>query len=92
MTARLGADPAPVAPDGDAYDAGALQDDARLLLDSRLAAETLRTVWRAAAGGRDPGADVLGLLRLIVASAEDRIARESAGSSPGDAFPDGTSR
>ncbi|MEU9157182.1 hypothetical protein AB0D59_43225 [Streptomyces sp. NPDC048417] len=80
----------PVVPDGDADDARALRDDARLLLDSRLPAETLRTVWRAAAAGQDPGPDVLGLLRRIVESAEDRIAREAAGLSSGDTFFDGT--
>ncbi|WP_181801504.1 hypothetical protein [Streptomyces shenzhenensis] len=82
----LGTGSTRVAPDGDADDARALRDDARLLLDSRLPAETLRTVWRAAAAGQDPGPDVPGLLRQIVESAEHRIAREAAGPSPGDTF------
>ncbi|MER5527144.1 hypothetical protein ABT075_21520 [Streptomyces sp. NPDC002677] len=90
LIATLGTGLTPVVPDGDADDARALRDDARLLLDSRLPAETLRTVWRAAAAGQDPGPDVPGLLRRIVESAEDRIAREAAGLSSGDTFFDGT--
>lgn len=90
LIATLGTGSTPVAPDGDADDARALRDDARLLLDSRLPAETLRTVWRAAAAGQDPGPDVPDLLRRIVESAEDRIAREAAGLSSGDTFFDGT--
>ncbi|MEU9456345.1 hypothetical protein [Streptomyces sp. NPDC048277] len=86
---ELGTGSAPVVPDGDADDARALRDDARLLLDSGLPAETLRTVWRAAAGGQDSGPDVPGLLRRIVESAEDRIAREAAGPSSGDPLFDG---
>ncbi|WP_234540027.1 hypothetical protein [Streptomyces shenzhenensis] len=89
LIARLGTGLTPVAPDADADDARALRDDARLLLDSRLPAETLQTVWRAAAG-QDPGPDVPGLLRRIVESAEDRIAREAAGLSSGDRFFEGT--
>ncbi|MEW1779247.1 hypothetical protein [Streptomyces sp. NPDC086777] len=89
LIARLGTGLTPVVPDGDADDARALRDDARLLLDSGLPAETLRTVWRAAAGGQDPGPDVPGLLRRIVESAEGRIAAEAAGSAPGDTVFDG---
>ncbi|MGY5008687.1 hypothetical protein ACWCY6_11465 [Streptomyces sp. 900105755] len=90
LIARLGTALTPVVPDGDADDARALRDDARLLLDSGLPAETLRTVWRAAAAGQDPGPDVLGLLRRIVEAAEDRITREAAGLSSDDTFFDGT--
>ncbi|MEU9342788.1 hypothetical protein AB0D74_16430 [Streptomyces sp. NPDC048278] len=88
LIAKPGTSLTPMGPDGDADDARALRDDARLLLDSGLPAETLRTVWRAGAG-EDPGPDVPALLRRIVESAEDRIAREAAGLPSDDTFLDG---
>lgn len=84
-------DPAGMVADGDGIDARALQDDARLLLDARLPAQVLRAVWGAATSPhQDPGPDVHGLLRWIVALCEDRIAGEGSGSSAGDPFADAT--
>ncbi|MFD5540893.1 hypothetical protein ACFWIJ_24515 [Streptomyces sp. NPDC127079] len=90
LIAKLGTGWTPAAPDGDADDVRALRDDACLLLDSRLPAEALRTVWRAAAGGQDPGPDVPGRLRRIAEAAEYRIAREAVVLASDDTFPDGT--
>ncbi|MFF7549142.1 hypothetical protein ACFZCU_36725 [Streptomyces canus] len=62
------------APTGDVDEARALRDDARLLLDSPLPDEVLRTVWRAAsAGRRDPGTDPRSALRRIVEKCEEEI-------------------
>ncbi|MGW1723250.1 hypothetical protein ACWCQK_10040 [Streptomyces sp. NPDC002306] len=84
-------DPASVVAGGDADDARALRDDACLLLDSRLPAEALRTVWLAATAGReDPGADIRDLLRRIVELCEARIAREASEFLARDWLPDTT--
>jgi hypothetical protein len=75
------ADPAPA---GDADEARALRDDALLLLDSPLPDEVLRTVWRAASGGReDPGTDARRRLRRIVERCEEELADEIADPEPG---------
>ncbi|MEU0949391.1 hypothetical protein ABZ379_43005 [Streptomyces canus] len=59
---------------GDADEARALRDDARLLLNSPLPGETLRTLWRAAsASHRDPGTDLRSSLRCMVEKCEEEI-------------------
>ncbi|MFF7599786.1 hypothetical protein [Streptomyces mirabilis] len=75
----------PVAtPAGDADEARALRDDARLLLDSPLPDEILRTVWLAASGDRqDPGTDPRRRLRRIVERCEEEISAEVPDLAPG---------
>ncbi|MFG2802750.1 PI-PLC domain-containing protein [Streptomyces pseudovenezuelae] len=69
----IATDPAGVPP-GDVEEARAVKDDARLLLESPLPDEVLRTVWRAAsAGHRDPGADPRSALRWMIGRCEEVI-------------------
>ncbi|MFF7953124.1 hypothetical protein [Streptomyces griseorubiginosus] len=69
----IATDPAGVPP-GDVEEARAVEDDARLLLESPLPDEVLRTVWRSAsAGHRDPGADPRSALRWMIEKCEEEI-------------------
>jgi hypothetical protein len=74
--ADLGATPAY----SDTDDVRALRDDARLLLESPLPGEAIRTVWLAVAGGRhDPGTDIRGRLRRIIEKCEEVVSGEPLG-------------
>ncbi|MFI7499061.1 hypothetical protein ACIBVL_11210 [Streptomyces sp. NPDC049687] len=69
---------------GDADEARALRDDARLLLESSLPDEVLRAVWLAASGGRrDPGADPRSRLCGVVERCEEEIAADVLEPGPG---------